>query len=62
MLASEKESLKRFRTESKTKCDNNESEVENPASSGIKDPVESGSQDEESKDMQDFLVDLRDLG
>ncbi len=62
MLASCKQALQRFRTESKAQGDDKESEVEKPAPSGIEDPVEGDGQDEEGDEMQDFLIDLRDLG
>ena len=62
MLAACKQALQRFRAKSKSKGDDKEREIEKPAPSGIEDPVEGGGQDEEGDEMQDLLVDLRDLG
>ena len=57
-----KQALQRFGTESKSKRNDNESEIENPAPSRIEDPIESGCQDEKCEEMQGFWIDLRDLG
>ena len=61
MLAIRKQALQRFGADPKSKRDNNESEVENSAPSGIKDPVEGDGQEEKGEEVQDFWVDLRDL-
>lgn len=62
MPAIGKQALQRFGTEAKSKCNDKESEVENPAPSRIEDPVEGGGQEEEGEEMEDFVIDLRNLG
>ena len=57
-----KQALQHFRTQSKSECDDNESEVKNPAPRRIEDPIEGCRQYEEGEEMQDLWVDLRDLG
>lgn len=51
-----------FGTKSQSKRNDEESEVENPAPSRIEDPVEGDRQEEEGEEMEDFVIDLRDLG
>lgn len=61
MPAIGKQALHRFGTEPKAKGNDKKSEVENPAPSRIKDPVEGDRQEEECEEMQNFVIDLRDL-
>ena len=51
MLAVRKQALQCFGTESQPKRDDNESEIEDPASSGVEDPVEGDGQDEEGEEV-----------
>lgn len=62
MPAIGKQALQRSRTDSKAKRNDKESKVESPAPSGIEDPVEGSRQKEKGEEMQDFWIDLGNLG
>lgn len=62
MPAIGKQTLQRFGTESKCKRNDKESQIEDPAPSRIKDPVEGDCEEEEGEEVQDFVIDLGDLG
>jgi len=48
--------LKELRANSKDACANEQREVETPSPRGVEDPVEAGCEDEEGKEMEEFVV------
>ena len=57
-----KQALQHFGTESQGKGNGKEGKVENPTSSRIENPIEGDDQEEEGEEMEDFVIDPRDLG